>query len=93
MQLPDNQFDSYFLNVFGRPDGASACECERKSEANLAQCLHLFNSTEILEKVGGSSKTRSSSRAAQLAKDTRPHAEKLRELYLTALARPPSAES
>ncbi len=44
VQLPDNQSDSYFLSVFGRPDGASACECERNGDANLAQALLLMNS-------------------------------------------------
>src|SRR5262249_41362841 len=34
VQLPDNLFDSYFLSVFGRPDAASACECERSSDAS-----------------------------------------------------------
>jgi hypothetical protein len=85
IQLPDNQVDSYFLSVFGRPDSASPCECERSSDATLAQCLHLFNSKEVLDKVKGP-------RAAQLARDKRPHAERLRELYLVALAREPAAE-
>ena len=84
VQLPDNQVDSYFLSVFGRPDSASPCECERSSDATLAQCLHLFNSKEVHDKVKGP-------RAAQLARDRRPHAERLRELYLVALSRPPAA--
>ncbi len=48
-QLPDNFFNtsSYFLTVFGRPDSASACECERSGEASLAQSLHLLNAREI----------------------------------------------
>ena len=39
MALPDNSFNasSYFLTVFGRPESASACECERTTEASLAQ--------------------------------------------------------
>jgi hypothetical protein len=53
VQLPDNQFESYFLSAFGRPDSASACECERSSDASLAQALHLFNSEELLEKISG----------------------------------------
>jgi hypothetical protein len=53
VQLPDNQFESYFLSAFGRPDAASACECERSSDASLAQALHLFNSEELLEKISG----------------------------------------
>src|SRR5262245_2960316 len=85
VQLPDNQFDSYFLSVFGRPDSASPCECERSSDATLAQCLHMFNSKEVLDKVKGA-------RAGQLAKDKRPHTERLRDLYLIALSRLPTAE-
>jgi hypothetical protein len=53
VQLPDNQFESYFLSAFGRPDAASACECERNSDASLAQALHLLNSEEMLEKISG----------------------------------------
>ena len=85
VQLPDNQVESYFLGVFGRPDSASACECERSSDATLAQCLHMFNSKELLDKVKGP-------RVSTLAKDKKPHEERLRELYLAALSRPPSAE-
>ena len=44
IMLPDESFPSYFLDVFGRPQRISACECERVSEANLAQALHLLNS-------------------------------------------------
>lgn len=85
VQLPDNLFDSYFLSVFGRPDSSSACECERSSDASLAQALHMFNSQEILNKVAGK-------RAADLAKDKRPHQERLDELYLIALSRKPTKE-
>ncbi len=53
VQLPDNQVESYFLSAFGRPDSASACECERNGDASLAQALHLFNSEELLEKISG----------------------------------------
>ncbi|MSQ96468.1 MAG: DUF1553 domain-containing protein [Gemmataceae bacterium] len=53
LQLPDQAFESYFLAVFGRPDATSACECERASDVNLAQMLHLMNSYEVLAKIGG----------------------------------------
>jgi len=52
VRLPDNQSASYFLKAFGRPEAASACECDRSSTHNLAQMLHLFNSTEILGQIG-----------------------------------------
>ncbi len=85
VQLPDNGFSSYFLTVFGRPEASSACECERSSEANLAQSLHLLNSSEIQGKL-----TSGSGSAARLANDKdRDHAAKIRELYLLAFSRPP----
>ena len=37
VQLPDSGFNSDFLTVFGRPEGSSACECERSNDANLSQ--------------------------------------------------------
>ncbi len=88
VQLPDNGFNSYFLTVFGRPEASSACECERSSEANLAQSLHLLNSGEIQGKL-----TAGNGRAAVLAQDkTRPNELKVRDLYLLAFSRAPSAD-
>jgi hypothetical protein len=87
IMLPDESFSSYFLDVFGRPQRISACECERVSEANLAQALHLLNSDEIQNKVG-----RPGGRADVLAKDQRPDAEKVEELFLWAFARKPTEE-
>jgi len=85
VQLPDPNFNNYFLTVFGRPNGDSPCECERGSEANLAQSLHLINSADILGKLGGG-------RAARLAADTtRPNAAKVEEIYMVAFSRPPTA--
>ncbi len=86
IMLPDESFQSYFLDVFGRPQRISACECERVSEANLAQALHLLNSDEIQNKLA-----RAGGRAERMAKDPRPDAEKVDEMFLWALAHPPSA--
>jgi hypothetical protein len=89
IMLPDEGFTSYFLDVFGRPQRISACECERVNEANLAAVLHLLNSEEVQGKI-----TRGGGRADTLAKadDKRPDTEKLDELFLWAFARKPSAE-
>jgi hypothetical protein len=88
VQLPDSSFNSYFLTVFGRPDSASACECERANEANLAQGLHLINSSELHGKLSSAS-----GRAATLAGDSKvSDEEKIRELYLAALSRLPTAD-
>lgn len=90
VQLPDNSFNAstYFLTVFGRPEMSSSCECERSSDASLAQSLHLLNSKDIQAKL-----TSDQGRAARLAKDgTRADSEKMQELYLAVLSRPPSPE-
>ncbi|GIW92054.1 MAG: S-layer protein [Pirellulaceae bacterium] len=87
-QLPDNGFNSYFLTVFGRPEASSACECERSSDANLAQSLHLLNSAEIQGKL-----TANDGRAARLAADqNRPLDQRIRELYLVSFSREPTSE-
>ena len=85
VQLPDNLVDSYFLSVFGKPNAASACECERGGGASLAQALHMFNSQEVQTKVTGP-------RAGELMKDKRPPADRLTDLYWIALSRPPTKE-
>jgi hypothetical protein len=89
IQLPDEGFDSnaQFLEVFGRPKRESVCECERVSEANLSQSLHLLNSSEIQRKLDNKE-----SRAARWAADARPDAEKVDELYRICYARLPTAD-
>ncbi len=87
VQLPDTNVNSYFLQVFGRPDGASACECERSGEANLAQSLHLLNSSDVQNKL-----TAGKGRAAQLSDDkTMSHPQRIEQIYLQAFARQPDA--
>lgn len=88
IQLPDSGFDSYFLNVFGRPEGNSACECERSDEANLSQGLHLINSGDLFAKLSATD-----GRAARLATDSgRTLAEKIRKFYLVTVSRPPTED-
>ena len=89
IMLPDESFGSYFLDVFGRPQRISACECERVSEANLAAVLHLLNSDEVQGKI-----SRGGGRADALAKadDKRTDEEKVTELFLWAFARTPTKD-
>jgi hypothetical protein len=84
--LPDNGFPSYFLTVFGRPEGNSACECERSSEANLAQCLHLINSDEVQKKLRADTGL-----VAQLGQSKDDISTAIRSLYMRAYSRPPEA--
>jgi hypothetical protein len=87
IMLPDESFNSYFLDVFGRPQRLSACECERVSEANLAQALHLLNSDEVQKKL-----TQPGGRVDLLARDGRPDDDKIDELFLWTFARPPTTK-
>ncbi|HVU89934.1 MAG TPA: DUF1549 domain-containing protein [Pirellulales bacterium] len=88
VQIPDTGVNSYFLTVFGKPEAASACECERSQEANLAQSLHLLNSSEVQGKLASGT-----GRAARLAADTsRGDEDKVRELYLCVYAREPASD-
>ena len=86
LQLPDESFQSYFLDVFGRPQRISACECERVSEANLAQALHLLNSDEVQGKVTNGGRVV----ALTKADDKRTDAEKVEEIFLWAFGRKPT---
>lgn len=89
VSLPDNSYNrtTALLKVFGRPEGLSVCECERVDSASLAQSLHLLNSADIKGKLSGAN-----GRAERLVKAGGTDAEKIRGLYFTAFARPPSAE-
>ena len=87
IMLPDESYQSYFLDVFGRPQRQSACECERIGDANLAQILHMLNSDEVQTRL-----SRIGSRADLLAKDPRPADQKVRELFLWALGHEPDAK-
>ncbi len=84
--LPDNSYNkaSYFLTVFGRPEGDSVCECERVQAPNLSQSLHLMNAADIKTKLN-----KASGRADQLARAVKQDQEKLRELYMITFCREP----
>jgi len=87
--LPDNSYNnsSAFLRVFGRPDNASVCECERVQSASLAQSLYLLNAADIKAKLATSN-----GRADRLSKEERPAEAKISELYLAAFAREPRSD-
>lgn len=85
VQIPDNGVTSYFLTVFGKPEGASACECERSMDASLAQSLHLLNSQEVQAKLSAGN-----GRAVKLSGDKEsPIQAKIKQLYLAAFSRTP----
>ncbi len=87
--LPDNSYNksSPFLQVFGRPNGASVCGCERIQSSNLAQSLHLINSADVKSKLATDN-----GRAARLSKSESTAEEKVAVLYLAAFSRKPRAD-
>ena len=89
ISLPDNSYNraAPFLKVFGRPEGASVCECERVQSASLAQSLHLMNAADVKAKL-----TASGGRAETLSKAEMPEPKRIRELYLAAFSREPTAD-
>jgi hypothetical protein len=86
IELWDNRLPSYFLDIFGRSERASPCECGRSGEPTMAQALHLMNSPEIEKKIGSPT-----GRAARLAAASMSRDQILEELCLAALGRPPGA--
>ncbi|MBL8796258.1 MAG: DUF1553 domain-containing protein [Planctomycetia bacterium] len=87
IDLPDEAVKTPLLAAFGKPERGSACECERSGAATLTQSLYLIGSADVHNKLKNPK-----SRAGLLAADSRPVAEKIKELYLWVYARPPSAE-
>jgi len=87
--LPDNSYNnaSPFLKVFGRPENESVCECERVQSSSLAQSLHLINAADIKSKLAAGT-----GRADQLAKSVLPVEDKIRDVYLAAFSRDPTAD-
>lgn len=87
VDLPHENFGSYFLDAFDRPRRVTACECERSSGATLAQVLLLANSDEVESKLSSGE-----GRIAQMLKAQAPLEELTKTLYLAAFARLPSSD-
>jgi Protein of unknown function (DUF1553)/Protein of unknown function (DUF1549) len=85
--LPDGELKHPFLEAFGRPARAMACECERGAEPTFGQALHLVASPVVQEKVSSAS-----GRVAKLIASGTPDAEVIDELFLATLSRLPSAK-
>lgn len=85
IDLPDAEYNDYFLNTFAKPRRTSVCECERSPDANLAQALHTLNGDTLAKKIAD----KNGFVTQQLA--TKPdHDDLVRRLYLNALCRLPT---
>ncbi len=87
IELPDPNFESYFLDTLGRPQRLTHCECERTAEPNIAQVLHLANGALLQQKLADEK-----GRITQLIKRGITDGQAIRELYLVTFSRIPSDE-
>jgi hypothetical protein len=86
IQLPDTKVRSFLMDTFGRPMRRITCECERTTQPNIAQALHLLNGDFLNKKIAAPT-----GRIETLLKEKKPLPEILEELFLVTLSRPPAA--
>ena len=84
LDLPDSNFESYFLDTLGRPQRLTFCACERTAQPNLAQVLHLANGDLLQRKL-----TDPLGRIESLIQRGVDDQAAIRELYLVTFSRPP----
>jgi hypothetical protein len=75
-----------FLKAFGQPPRQSVCSCERTTDSNLGMAIQFFNGPLVHGKLRDSG-----NRFRRALAAGRPHEEIVRELYLAAVCREPSA--
>ena len=74
-----------FLDVFGRPERQTSCECERRSDVSLVQALNLLNGSTIGDAIADSG-----GRVAKLVLSGKSDRQIVEELYLSSLNRMPA---
>ena len=84
-RLPDGEYKHPFLEAFGRPARAMACECERDPDTALGQALHLIGGATVDTKV-----RHDAGRAARLAASALTPEAIADELFLATLSRRPT---
>ncbi|MDB5391767.1 MAG: Ig-like protein, partial [Planctomycetaceae bacterium] len=84
--LPNEKARSEFLEIFGRSERTTPCECETSLAPNLSQVLYLLNSDELQRKL-----TDKAGIAVELSKPEKKPAEVIEELYLRTFSRMPKS--
>lgn len=87
IQLYDSAVASYFLQTFGRNQRRITCECERSDEPSMVQVLHISNGDTLNKKLSAEK-----NRVTALLDSKKAIADILDEVFLTAVARFPSAK-
>jgi hypothetical protein len=85
--LADGEYQHPFLEAFGRPARAMACECERGSDTTLTQALQLVGGRVLQDRIHNDQ-----GRVARLIASGRKNGEIVDELFLATLTRHPSPE-
>jgi hypothetical protein len=86
--FPDTTIDrGGFLDLFGRPERQTSCECERRSDVSLVQALNLLNGSTIADALADAD-----GRIAKLVVSGADDRKMVEELYLGALSRRPTAQ-
>jgi len=86
--LPDSKVGmGGFLDLFGRPQRESPCECERRSEVSLKQALNLINGDTVGDLVADPH-----GRVAKLILEGSSDRKLVEDLYLAALSRMPTPQ-
>ena len=75
-----------FLGLFGKPPRLLTCECERSGETTLSQAIHLISGPLVHEMLA-----RPGNRLDEWLESGASHREIAEDLWLTAIARHPSA--
>jgi Protein of unknown function (DUF1549)/Protein of unknown function (DUF1553) len=87
VELPTERVESDFLDLFGRSQRDTVCECEASRDPNLSQVLFLMNAPELQAKLANPEGT-----PARLAKSGKATREIVEELFLLTFSRFPSRE-
>jgi hypothetical protein len=87
IQLPDTRVRSFLMDTFGRPPRRVTCECERTTQPNIAQALHLLNGEFLAKKINAPT-----GRIEDALKAKQSTAMIIEELFLVTLSRLPTAD-
>jgi hypothetical protein len=85
LQLRDTRVNSYFLDVFGRPERVLTSSAERMQDPTLPQALHTINGDTLNTKLRADD-----GRLAAMVAEGKSNSEVLDELYWSALSRAPT---
>lgn len=84
IQLPNEKVNNDFLDIFGRSERITPCECETSLSPKLPQVLFLLNSDEIQRRL-----TDKNGFVAELMKPGKSSEEIVDEMFLRTVSRPP----